>query len=700
MGTEAAALFVRVSADISDANRKLDTISNKVDKTGGIMRNALGTGIGMMGQQLVMTGISQGIDAIGGSIVGMNSMLEKTTLQFSSLGMTAKQADKHVAGLFEFAKKTPFETGPIILASKYLQQFGGSALNTTKNLTMIGDASAATGADISELSMWTGRLYAGLQAGKPVGEAMQRMQELGVVTPQVRKHIEDMQKAGAKGPAIWAYYSKSMGKFGNAMEKQAGTWEGLTSTLSDTLNLTLAKAGKPFFEGMKSGLQGLIGVLSSPAFEQGIGTISTAIQRGFGVVMKVVGDVWKAVEPIVHQFIAVFSDAAKAVAPLFDALGGKGLNTSGIGTTLATIYQTIYTAVGSWISQLVPQLAELGRQFVAWIGPMIPPMLAELANFLGSMVTWIVGQLPAIAEQLLAWASAFIDWIAPMIPPFLEQLGQWGLSLLNWIVGTGIPMAWNALVQLGQKFVAWVQPMVGKIPGALLAFGQAMVGWITGKAIPMLVPALQGLAKSFLDWIGPMVAQVPGLLVQFANAVITEVGKLPGRLWDFLTGTLIPAIMRWGPKLLGAAGDMARSFIRGFIDALGSLPGKIADVVRSAFAGLRIDVGPFHISGSGVTIDLPKIPGFATGAWNVPATGPALVHKGEMIIPSDIATRLRGGMGMGSGGGMLAPSGGGNVYVIVNIRDFHGTEDSIRELNRQLGETVRYATMRRSSAVA
>ncbi len=192
---------------------------------------------------------------VSDSAIGMNAQLETSTLQFETLMGSADAASKHVRGLFEFAKKTPFETGPIIHASKMLQQFGGEALNNTRMLTLIGDAAAATGAPIQDLGMWTGRLYAQLQAGKPFGEAAQRLTELAVLTPQARAEMEDLQKSGASAREIFERFEGTLGDFTGAMAKQADTWTGLLSTFWESASLLIAENTTGAFNFLKEAIK-------------------------------------------------------------------------------------------------------------------------------------------------------------------------------------------------------------------------------------------------------------------------------------------------------------------------------------------------------------------------------------------------------------------------------------------------------------
>lgn len=232
--------------------------------------------------KLAMAGIGVAVMAGFGmavkSSIDVNSQLETTNLQFETLMGDADLAREHVAGLFEFAERTPFETGPIIDASLKLQTFGGAALNTQENMTLLGDAAAATNAPIDELGFWVGRLYANLEAGQPFGEAAARLQELAVMSPQARAEMEALQASGASAQEVFAYFQGDLEKFTGAMDKQAGTWSGMTSTIADQLHLLVADALKPFFETGKEGMAKLIKALSSPEVKQAIEGIGRSLE--------------------------------------------------------------------------------------------------------------------------------------------------------------------------------------------------------------------------------------------------------------------------------------------------------------------------------------------------------------------------------------------------------------------------------------
>lgn len=241
---------VRDIGGVEDAGRRATSVTGGFGATVGRMAGALG--LAAIGLSAVRSAFNFSVDAA----IGLNAQLETTQLQFETLMGDADQAEAHVRSLFDFAARTPFETGPIIEASRQLQVFGGRALNTEAMLERIGNASAATGAPIQDLGMWVGRLYAQLLAGRPFGEAAQRLTELAVLSPQVRQEMEELQDAGGGAREIFALFTGQLDQFEGSMVKQQDTFAGLTSTFWDNTKLFIADRSAPAFELLKDVIRG------------------------------------------------------------------------------------------------------------------------------------------------------------------------------------------------------------------------------------------------------------------------------------------------------------------------------------------------------------------------------------------------------------------------------------------------------------
>jgi len=247
--------------------KDMPQVGQSAGRMGNVLKTALGTMGGFIGASAIMGAFSSATGMAKSAVIGMNAQLETSTMQFETFFGSASRARDHVASLFEFAKKTPFETGPIIAASRMLQTFGGEALNSLENLQMIGDASAAVTAPINELGFWVGRLYSNLKGGQPFGEAAMRLQELAVMTPEARQEMTRLQKSGADANEIFGVFQKSLEKFSGAMAKQERTWSGATSTFSDSVQILSAQAFEPLFVLLKDGLLLINAFLNRPEVE-------------------------------------------------------------------------------------------------------------------------------------------------------------------------------------------------------------------------------------------------------------------------------------------------------------------------------------------------------------------------------------------------------------------------------------------------
>lgn len=365
-----------------------DSAAKATQSSGGLGGALSGAAAGFgafVAGSAVFSAVRAGLTSVVGGAIEMNATLEKSTLQFGTLMGDADQATTHVRNLFEFAKKTPFETGPIIEASLKLQTFGGAALNTMGNLTLLGDASAATGAPIEDLGFWVGRLYASLKGGQPFGESAMRLQELAVLTPQARAEMEAMQKAGKSGEEIFAVFQNRLGDFGGAMVAQASTWDGLKSSIVDAVNIMMADALHPLFELVKTGAAMTLEVLGSDGMAAAFETAKGAISSAFGG-----GD--DGGQGIVRAFLSALLTGAEL------ALGGVDLMYRGFAGL-----QTVFLATASVVSSLGLAFFSL-VEGAARVATHIPGI--------GDSFKGLAGTLTSSREEMAAIQQSFHDQAA------------------------------------------------------------------------------------------------------------------------------------------------------------------------------------------------------------------------------------------------------------------------------------------------
>ena len=345
------------------------------------------------------------------AVFGMNAEIETATIQFSTFLGSAEKAEEKVASLFEFAKTTPFETGPIIKASRQLQVFGGDVLNSDENLRLFGDAAAATSAPIDNLTFWIGRMYSSIKGGKPFGEAAMRLQELAVMTPEARTEMEDLQKSGASADEVFGAFQKSIEKFSGSMEIQSKTWKGVTSTFKDSTNIVIAEAFKPLFDSARASLKEINDWLSGPEVANGVQNFRNNLEQ---IPIKVI-DLQIAMENFRYTFVKVFEGAKGPISKIAGFFGGlinvtsqmfKGYFEkisewwSSFGETPRDVAENIKTA----FSKLPQEIELVFLKMINFIQEQLELLPQRIVNFFTSMGNTIQGWWESIKD--LDWASA------------------------------------------------------------------------------------------------------------------------------------------------------------------------------------------------------------------------------------------------------------------------------------------------------
>jgi hypothetical protein len=200
--------------------------------------------------------------------------------------------------------------------------------------------------------------------------------------------------------------------------------------------------------------------------------------------------------------------------------------------------------------------------------------------------------------------------------------------------------------------------------GALVeSFGGKAVASFTGSALIARIGAGLAVMAAATSAFAATAGAAIGAFI--AAAIPIGMALLPLLLVAAVVAAIVFLVNN--PKIVGQIIDFAASVIKAFIGALVSLPGKIADVIRQAFANIKIDIGPFHIRSSGITIDMPSLstsgltPEQAANyhlTGQVPAThhaiggwtglhGPELTWTGErgpeFVVPNHRINELLGG---------------------------------------------------------
>jgi len=128
-------------------------------------------------------------------------------------------------------------------------------------LTLTGDAAAALGKRVQEVSYWYSRFYAMTRGGQAAGEERRRLLELGIISAETATNLKEMADSGEPLARQMAVMNAALARFEGGMSELSRTGSGLISTLKDNWTLALATFGAAFVDASKDGIGGMINKL-------------------------------------------------------------------------------------------------------------------------------------------------------------------------------------------------------------------------------------------------------------------------------------------------------------------------------------------------------------------------------------------------------------------------------------------------------
>lgn len=251
---------------------------------------------------------NQALTLLGQGVIGFNSTIDQSIDVFTKYRGSVEAATDRVSELFEIAKTTPFDFDGILRGASVLEALGGQWLANAENIRLFGDAAAATvnvtgdlSSSLERTTFWVARFYSGLQSGAPLGEALLRLQELGLVSDKFRAQVQLAIDSGANPTQVFDQFLTNLKRFEGLMELQQRNFQTQISSTKDNFLQLASVAGRPIFDNLVEGLTKL---------NQRLGSVDTK---------KIIEGVGKDVDEASRRFISFVTDPAnvqgmKAVA--------------------------------------------------------------------------------------------------------------------------------------------------------------------------------------------------------------------------------------------------------------------------------------------------------------------------------------------------------------------------------------------------
>src|SRR5262245_40018786 len=302
-----AELDVVITASTKDFDAGIRHVEQQTKSLGKSVSEGVGVGLGFGAVAKGLELVGSAFGAAKGAAIDLNSSLEQSKIAFTTMLGSAEKADAFLEDLAKFAATTPFEFPDLVNASKRMFAFGFQSQQVVPLLTAVGDAVAAVGGGADVIDGVTTALGQMQAKGKVSAEEMNQLAERGIpawdmLAKKLGVSVAQAMDMASKGTVkaatfIEAFQEGTAQRFGGMMAKQARTWQGALSTISDSVNMAIAKAFKPLFDILSTGAIMLADFLTGEQFTQWADRVTSAI-----------GDVVDAFDALINYIGAVLED--------------------------------------------------------------------------------------------------------------------------------------------------------------------------------------------------------------------------------------------------------------------------------------------------------------------------------------------------------------------------------------------------------
>lgn len=375
--------YIKVRYDDSSLRSELGRIKSTVS-------SGLSSIAGVAGGILAASGfqaINEGLVGVARGFIQANAQMEQYRVALGVMLRDQNRANRLLAEMEEFARRTPFETASLIRATQLLKSYGFEVDQLLPMLRSIGDAAAASPegmeAAVGRISLALGQMKA---QGKVMGQEMNQLanagvpawdilaEQSGLTIAEVREKTRSGAISGAQ--AVEMLLKGFDTRFGGMMEKQSRSFGGLMSTMRDTAQILMRQIGEPLFAIAKVKLTNIADWLDTPAAE----AWADSMRRG----------VASAIDMISAGVAAAFSEQGKQAMKAAAQIGAVVLALQGLIALAGTL-----KLVGAGL---------------AFIGALNLPLLA-VASAIGMVAVALVdldGKLSPLRRTLVKMMNDFL----------------------------------------------------------------------------------------------------------------------------------------------------------------------------------------------------------------------------------------------------------------------------------------------------
>lgn len=396
-----------IKADVSGFQKGVDEAKSATRSFSGYMDNATGASNRLLGG-LTIAGAAVG--AAGLFAIKSAGDMEMLRSSMDVLTGSTASGSKMFKDLYDFAAKTPFETGDLAKGAQTMLSFGIANDKVIPNLKMLGDISMGNKDKLGSLTLAFSQITS---TGRLMGQDLLQLinggfNPLTIISQKTGKSMSVLKDEMEKGKISADMVRDAMvtatekgGLFYQGMDKGAQTLQGIWSTLMDTAGMTIRKLVGLSETGdiIKGGLVDKV--------KNAINDLITFLTNNQDTILKWTADAFGWMK---DNFPIIAGAITFALIPAFIGLG------TSIWTALAPLLPFIAAgaAVG-WI------LNEVAKSVGGWDNMLkiVKDTLTDIWKFLEPIFMPILKVLKQLWDDLIAVLTDFWnknkDWLIPTL---------------------------------------------------------------------------------------------------------------------------------------------------------------------------------------------------------------------------------------------------------------------------------------------
>lgn len=647
---------------------QLDGISERANKAGGGFKLL---GLALKGAGIAIGAVVTGAVTLGGVIgksgLEYNSMIENSTVAWTTLLGSQEKAKQQIQDIANFASKTQFGTEQVDAMAKYFYNAGIQGKGLMDQLTRISDIAGAfniTADNAKELARQMAQVD---QAGVAYTEDLNILQDQGVpiyraLASELGVNVAQVRKMASNGKITADVYNKAFNSIAESVKgsanRQAMTMTGLMSTFKDLFGMLSGSLTQGLFNNMEAGLSRVNDAMTAMmnGFKKGgfKGMLEAIMPKG--TADSIISTVTTIKNAISALFAFLSGDTIKGIN-ILTAMGLSPQMVVGITKTFVSIKNTITTYLGlvsAYLQAVGTNLQSSGFVhflMVLW-SSYVQPVFAMIWSTISTVLSQISAFWQANGTQIMTAVNNFWNVIATIFKIFAPVILFVIQTVWDMISGVikgaisiieGIILVFTAIFS-GNWHALWTG-MWDIVKGAVeliwnfinLMFLLTGIGELKAFAMKGL-DLLKGLWEGILTGAKKMATDVIKAIVDWANKIIDRWNTMKAfgeTLWGTIKNTIVNLVTDAKNKALSIFESLAsgakskfdslksavstifnaiKGFMQNPVETAKNAIGKAVDWIMGKFKGMHFDIPHIklpHFSVAGkFSLNPPSMPHF------------------------------------------------------------------------------------------